>query len=434
MGRRTPSSKPRCRQEESNSRQRKTHRKSRLGCRNCKLRRIKCDETTPSCEKCLDFGVTCNYDSSVPDLQPRSGSTEGIEIDSTLEKHSPATGSYVLDMVNIYLSENQGPTAANEGLLRLDLSGMERLERFNKRTVLTMGTKATPKCFRTAMVQLACIHPCVMHLVQSMTAAHDRFCAVSATSRQTTDEIYHLHRGISGMHQKLSRGIRPEDRDALFIAASILGVMMFFQIEASSVENVWPLGAGDFAWVGMSDGKKAVWRATNPLRQDSMWRAVAESYEMHFRFTEKEPTNMISVFDHLCTNSSSPPAVANPYHKTAQFLITLLALELNDTTWMRFLVFICHVDPPFRALIERKDPWALLMLVYWFMKICRGPWWVSTRAILQGQAICIYLERYHADDVLLQKAIPRPKLEFEEAEREGWGGYAFVGRSSPITV
>ncbi|KIV81990.1 hypothetical protein PV11_04134 [Exophiala sideris] len=434
MARRTASSTPRCSQEESNSRQRKTHRKSRLGCRNCKIRRIKCDETAPSCEKCLDFGVTCNYNSSVPDLQPRSGSTEGISMDSTLEKHSPATGSYVLDMVNIYLSEDQSPTTATYGGLRLDQSGMERLERFNKRTVLTMGTKVTPKSYRTGIVQLACIHPFLMHLVQSLTVAHDRFCAVSATTQPTTDEIYHLHHGIRGMHHKLSRGIRPEDRDALFMSASVLGVMMFYQIEASRVEDVWPLGTGDFAWVSMSDGKKAVWRATNPLRQDSMFRPVAEVYEKHFRFTEKEPTNTISVFDHLCSHESSPVAVPNPYHKTAQFLKSLLALELTDTTWMRFFVFICHVDPPFRALLEDKDPWAMLMLAYWFMKICRGQWWISTRAILQGQAICIYLERYHADDVLLQKAIPRPKLEFEEAEREGWGGYALDKRSGLITV
>lgn len=64
---------------------RKAHKKSRRGCRNCKLRRVKeshsrvselplltlhkCDETQPDCVQCSSFGVTCNYNPSIPDLQ-----------------------------------------------------------------------------------------------------------------------------------------------------------------------------------------------------------------------------------------------------------------------------------------------------------------------------------------------------------------------------
>lgn len=349
-------------------------------------------------------------------------------MDSTLDKYSPFTGQYILDMVNIYLSEDMSPSGASYAGLRLDQTDYERLDRFTKRTMFTVGPKDAPALLRTEMIQLACYHPFLMHLVQAMTAAHDRFLAVSATTGQTTSEIHHLSKGLGGMQQKLSRPMRPEDRDALFIAAAVLGVLMFSHMEASCIEHVWPLGDGDFAWVGMSDGKKAVWRATNPLRQDSVWKPVAELYERNFRFTEKEPTTILSVFDHLCSDDGSPTSATNPYHKTAQFLITLLDLEVNPTTWMRFLAFICHVDPPYKALLQEKDPWAMLMLVYWFMKICRGPWWVTTRAILQGQAICIYLERYHAEDEALQLAITRPKLEFEAAEKEGWGGYAFHAR------
>ncbi|KAE8370356.1 hypothetical protein BDV27DRAFT_79167 [Aspergillus caelatus] len=40
---------------------RKSHRKSRLGCGNCKRRRIKCDEVRPSCGGCLRHSVECDY-------------------------------------------------------------------------------------------------------------------------------------------------------------------------------------------------------------------------------------------------------------------------------------------------------------------------------------------------------------------------------------
>ncbi|RDW79094.1 Zn(II)2Cys6 transcription factor domain-containing protein [Aspergillus mulundensis] len=40
---------------------RKSHRKSRLGCGNCKRRRVKCDEKRPECSNCQRHSVSCDY-------------------------------------------------------------------------------------------------------------------------------------------------------------------------------------------------------------------------------------------------------------------------------------------------------------------------------------------------------------------------------------
>ncbi|KAJ6004207.1 hypothetical protein N7522_005852, partial [Penicillium canescens] len=40
---------------------RKTHKKSRLGCANCKRRKIKCDEVKPECTHCVRHSITCDY-------------------------------------------------------------------------------------------------------------------------------------------------------------------------------------------------------------------------------------------------------------------------------------------------------------------------------------------------------------------------------------
>jgi len=384
------------------------------------------------CGKCTDFGVTCNYNTSIPDLQPCSGAADGVSPDSTLDKFSLSANEHVLNMVNIYLDADVG--SPSESFKALGFKEMDRLNRFQSRTILSVGNKATARYFRKEMMHLACNHRFLMHLVQSMTAQHDRYLAGKAISGQSEDENYHMSQGINGVQTRLSHPIRPEDRDALFIAASLLGVMTFFAIEAKSIEHVWPLADGDLSWVSLSDGKKVVWRATNPLRRDSVWRPVAEMYERDFGSREKGPACVLSVFDHLCSErEGSIAALTNPYHKTAQYLISLLDLELTDSTWIRFLAFICHVDPPWKELLGARDPWALLMLAYWFMKICRGAWWASTRAIVQGLAICVYLERYHADDALLQMAIPLPKQEFEAAQREGFGGFDHICDSGHIS-
>ncbi|RAH47384.1 Zn(II)2Cys6 transcription factor domain-containing protein [Aspergillus brunneoviolaceus CBS 621.78] len=69
---------------------RKTHRKSRYGCRNCKRRRIKCDEIKPHCTNCIRHAIDCDYSS-----QPRAASSSPTEISSSNSTSSDkADGDY----------------------------------------------------------------------------------------------------------------------------------------------------------------------------------------------------------------------------------------------------------------------------------------------------------------------------------------------------
>lgn len=48
------------------TRQRRAHTKSRLGCDVCKRRRIKCDESFPQCSRCIINRSECSYKSFTP--------------------------------------------------------------------------------------------------------------------------------------------------------------------------------------------------------------------------------------------------------------------------------------------------------------------------------------------------------------------------------
>jgi len=410
--------------DSSNARKRKAHKKSRLGCRNCKLRRVKCDENKPMCDKCQEFGVSCNFNPAIPDLQPRPAEVNVVCMDMVFEESLTLANGVTLDMIDISLRRDTSVIPGKRAK-PFDCFDLARLERFQTRTVLTIGTKSTSGLFRKELVRLACTHPFLMHLVQSVTAGHDRYLSGSATSRPSQEEVHHVNQALSMFQNKLSNPVRPQDRDALFVAASLLGVMAFFNVESANVEEVWPFKNSDFGWLNLSDGKYAVWQVTDPLRFDSIWRPLAEMYQRDFmppiEFEDCAP----SVFDHLCcANVNSEEAALNPYDKTVRVFAPLFEKECVESTWLSFLAFLCHIDPPFKTLLRSKDPWAMLMLAYWFMKICRGPWWASPRAILQGQAICLYIERYYPDDPALQRALLRPRKELEAAQNEGVGGFS----------
>ena len=420
--------------ETSTVRKRKTHKKSRLGCRNCKLRRVKCDEIRPMCEQCQGFGVVCNYDTSIPDLEPRSAASNVVRLDTVVDESPLLTTKPVLDMVNAALVKDSLGPKWRSGPMRFDNADLARLDKFQTRTVLTIGVKRVAEIFQREVVHLACTHRFLMHLVQAVTASHDRYLCGVATARPCTAEAYHMSQALAAFQTILCRPIHASDREALMVAASLLGLVSFFNLQASSVEEVWPLVDCDMSWLNLSDGKKTVWRLARPLRPDSMWRQAGTMYDRDHIPVPELPEGRSSIFDHLCKDEPwSAEAANNPHYKTARTLVSLLDQECNDDTWLEFLAFTCQIDPPYKLLLEQRDPWALLILCYWYMKVCRGAWWVSSRCILQGQAICLYLERYHPKDAAIQAALAKPRAEFEAAQTEGWGGISSAV-SSPQAV
>lgn len=91
-----------CRQ--SPPRHRRSHRKSRAGCRTCKARRVKCDETRPQCRRCQTYGIACDFASTADDAGlatpprtfPRRNGALALDamaasVDAVLEsgRHSP---------------------------------------------------------------------------------------------------------------------------------------------------------------------------------------------------------------------------------------------------------------------------------------------------------------------------------------------------------
>ncbi|SCO92610.1 uncharacterized protein FRV6_16738 [Fusarium oxysporum] len=61
--------------------------KSRTGCRNCKQRHIKCDETTPSCVNCSTTHRHCSYLSLVPRTTPTSSQYRRVPVQQPGPSH-----------------------------------------------------------------------------------------------------------------------------------------------------------------------------------------------------------------------------------------------------------------------------------------------------------------------------------------------------------
>jgi hypothetical protein len=137
------------------------------------------------------------------------------------------------------------------------------------------------------------------------------------------------------------------------------------------------------------------------LVNDNMY-AKATSFNV-----EDLPREFISLYD---LDSSTTPE-NNPYYSAIRSLGSLLHMECNHTTIAKYFSFVGQTGKYYKRLVIEKDPRALLLLGYWFGRVSHGTWWVSQRALMEGQGICLYLERYYPHETTIQELLQFPKMD-----------------------
>ncbi|KAK6603239.1 C6 finger domain-containing protein [Botrytis cinerea] len=377
--------------KEDSQRKRRVHKKSRKGCRNCKLRRVKCDETRPHCLKCKDYGYACNYDSKIPDLELIYSETpttveSQIELGQSSWSINPTSSPQIASIPTTL--EPLCVVGDDISSFELDRQSLRQLDRFQYATVLTVGIPTTTGVFRE----------------------------FATSSRRTSTEAYHLSRAASLFNQKLCAPIVNDDKDALWATAALFGILSMSSIEASSPSEAWPLAAPadtDLEWVRMSESKTAIFELTNPMRKDSIFRVSSTDYKnsLYKRNGNVDLSSLPTRFVELFDLNEYSTVNNNPYYLTLTSLQHILSIECDRPAMLSFLSFLTTMSPQYKFLLKMKDPKALLLLSYWYAKVWSMAWWVERRAILECQAICIYLDRYHGEDLLIQELLLFPKRE-----------------------
>ena len=251
-----------------------------------------------------------------------------------------------------------------------------------------------------------------MHVTLALAATHDRYLTTPATGRRSAAEDYHRSQCAALLNRKLSQPIQPEDLDPLWAAAASLGLLALSSVEASTPEEAWPLKTSsgpsdDLDWLRMSEGKMAVWNLTDPLRPGGMFRAMAEEYAQWFSPLPSAGIHGVpSALSRLCQLDVFSTAETSPYFAAVHTLARLQNVPADQMTTSKALTFVSHMQRSFKGLLQEKDPIALLLLAMWYSIARPSVWWFEQRATVEGQAICLYLQRYHQSNSLIQASLP----------------------------
>ena len=83
----------------------------------------------------------------------------------------------------------------------------------------------------------------------------------------------------------------------------------------------------------------------------------------------------------------------NPYRHAVLALAGAMREEEYAGIIVAFWKFVCHIRPGFKRLLAAREERALLVLAWWYGKLCQvKDWWLLRRARVEGRAICVFLE------------------------------------------
>lgn len=248
-----------------------------------------------------------------------------------------------------------------------------------------------------------------------VTRMHDRYLFAAQPSSLSVTEASLWHQSVASFKRKMCEPIQPSERDALWATSAILATISFFHIEAKTPEEAWPLtqpSSLDLNWLKLSDGKRAVWSITQPLRSDCTLRALALEHTTVSKIArtapglERLPPELLT----LCGLDSISATSGNPYFTAASTLAQAWNTDSIQTIFLNFFCFITTTSPEYREMLGQKDHRALLLLAYWYAKVCQTHhWWALPRAALECQAICIYLSRCRHQDPLIHELLRYPR-------------------------
>ncbi|KAK9244586.1 hypothetical protein V1506DRAFT_540908 [Lipomyces tetrasporus] len=245
---------------------RRTHTKSRLGCLQCKKRRVKCDEKVPRCGSCAKHNITCKYTGSPVnrlllsrivysnnqqslDTEERSSSEISYVSRTSPYSESPAsigggrlstTSASSLDRLDILSNLiDRNPQFPSD----LHMRDLELMHHYSTETYRTWSEGQAPEIqeiWKTVVPKEALAHRFLMHGLLALSALH--LCQINSGDKGPSRVMYteiatrHQSLALSSFRSELNN-ITPLNCNAVFAFSGILTIATFASCQCTGIEQ-----------------------------------------------------------------------------------------------------------------------------------------------------------------------------------------------------
>ena len=345
---------------------RRQHPKSRHGCVQCKLRKVKCGAQIPICSNCQRRGERCSFLST---FQPLKVSNTASHLSNPALTSLPITGGTLHGI----------PNASG-----LDLQTLELMHHYSTVVCFTLSKNSqVQQLWQNQVPKDALIHPFLMHCVMAASALH--LADTVPTRRNAYSTLAIRHHGIAlsayktMLHHITKANCGPLCTGAklltVFVAAySLLPGAVGVSISVRGLLGVAELVKGGRiiletidAWAGEGDQFRQV------------LKSVLKDWD-HDLALPQGLNEAIETIKTIVMTQIETVDIKSVYFSTLDILVqTFQACHLNPDHPELVLMFLVQVDRKFMDLVRSTEQLALIILAYYgiVLNLVKENWWAK---------------------------------------------------------
>ncbi|KAI5865192.1 hypothetical protein GGS23DRAFT_413544 [Durotheca rogersii] len=375
---------------------RRSHKKSRAGCRRCKARKIKCDEVHPRCGNCAKHGVACDFErpdivDALPSAEtprpPTSASTSNYGSPSTITlPPTPSVPSSAL--VPLYRNPETLPLTSNsKGGRMMELKLLHHYTTITCET-LAISSPVSERIWRDTVPNLAFTGADFLaDALLAVSALHLRYRSPHDQDLVRASHAY-MASTLSEYGASLNKGINESNAEALFLTAALIAFQstasrIFTRDDSGDLKErsdgyVLPL-----SWFHSFQGVKAIVASSwQWLRNSGIVVPIIESQPALNLDLSGQKANF---FSHLLDGLEDEvffdedPASQHLTHQAYQHAVAVLDWAHKIPHTGAPLVFLATVSRRFVEMLESRRPRALAILASYFglLKCLDTVWWLK---------------------------------------------------------
>ncbi|KAI9155321.1 spastin [Paramyrothecium foliicola] len=397
------------------------HKKSRTGCKNCKARKVKCDEARPTCRSCRLRKAECVYPHAVPAAVTGNGLATPPTTDDSLpisftastpapwetalspwppspfELPSSSTSLAFQDQDEIYEDGTNDSLVIAEPMFRpsgIDATDMKLLWFYTSTTAASFSVvedapgRSTEEIMKNTLVQMGFENPFLMDSLFALASLHMRSTKQNLDVSRTA---YYRARAIQGYRRAVEEA-KPETFPALLANSLILTALSSETFREPDTKDLFILD-----WI-------TIWRGIGLMIGLNTVRGMYKSglQPLFNRPALDLEAGAAAIPNKLLLMISSIP-IDDPdylnidtYYRTLRYLGTLyqnLRLDIGYLMHLRVITWFTFVPADFVELTRVKQPRALVIIAHYacFLKMMFRVWWMVGIGQRTLQDICKYL-------------------------------------------
>ncbi|KAL2782549.1 hypothetical protein BJX66DRAFT_179686 [Aspergillus keveii] len=390
---------------------RRSHRKSRNGCDQCKQRRVKCDEERP-CRNCSRRGTDCTFEcrsSATPPstTRPHNGDF-GILSDIrgrmiTASTDAPASRPSSQDPFHVFNDRHSEGTWFPQEWTAQD---SELMHHYTLHTYRTIARRPQmQETWQVAIPEIAYSYEFLMHGLLGLSALHLAHLKPERYSHYLAGAGFHMSLGLRS-YRRIILSPSSSNCSALFCFSSLIMVYIYAS-PSEHAESATAHGLDSILeLIGLCRGTLVLRPYLDQIRESPLEPLFMKDFG---RDVLDDSTDRASIFQDLAPHLSTLHAlIMSDIHdppERATFLQALGRLEASFNTIRNadtplecgmLYVWPLSIEEPFLSALRQRHPVALVLLAfycaqlrafedYWFVG-CQGAVWLGhVEAALGGR-------------------------------------------------